>query len=247
MPSRNLRKAAFLIIRRKAAASRILPALFAGFGAFLGFLWIKDSFSLAFRAFIIFFPYLFLFLSQDMFRDEIDSGALENGIFVNGGFRDYLLSKILILALLGLAVSLAVFAVFAACGFGFGAARITPGHLAQFLTGALAGLYYLAVGGYLSFFFKAGSNVLIVVIGQVFLAIGFFLSMAARQGWVEALLSEDFSGLGQKLRFLGLALLFPNSVIIRRHPFFIGGLALAGLGLFYLAWRRIRKLELFRT
>ena len=95
MPSRNHLQAAFLIVRRKAAASRTLPALFAGFGLLLGFLWAKDSFSLALRAFLFLFPYLFLFLSQDMFRDEIDSGALENVIFVNGGFREYLFSKLL--------------------------------------------------------------------------------------------------------------------------------------------------------
>jgi hypothetical protein len=246
MPSRDLREAAFLIVRRKAAASLILPALFAGFGALLGYLWIKDSFALALKAFMLLFPYLFLFLSQDMFRDEIDSGALENVIFVNGGFRDYLLSKILILALVGLAASLAVFAGFAACGLGSGFERITSGQLAQLLAGALAGLYYLAVGGYLSFFFKAGSNVLVVIIGQVFLAIAFFLSMTARHGWVEAILSNTFPDFVSRLRFLGLALVFPNAVIVRRHPIFIGGLAVAALVVFYLEWGKIRKLELYR-
>ncbi len=143
MPSRNHRQAAFLIVRRKAAASRTLPALFAGFGALLGFLWAKDSFSLALRAFLFLFPYLFLFLSQDMFRDEIDSGALENVIFVNGGFREYLFSKLLILSVVGLAASAAVFSVLAACGVASGPARIVPGHLVQLLAGASAGLYYL--------------------------------------------------------------------------------------------------------
>ena len=246
MPSRNLREAVFLIVRRKAAASRTLPMLLAGFGALLGYLWIKDSFSLSLKAFMLLFPYLFLFLSQDMFRDEIDSGALENVLFVNGGFRRYLVSKIMILALVGLSAGLMALAVFVACGLGPGPARIAPGHAAQFLAGALAGLYYLAVGGYLSFFFKAGSNVLVVIIGQVVLAVGFFLSMTARHGWVEAVLSDNLTGLLGKLRFLGIALLFPNSVVIKRQPLFIGGLALAGLGAFYLEWRKIKKLELIR-
>ncbi len=126
-----------------------------------------------------------------MFRDEIDSGALENAAFVNGGFRDYLLSKMLIMALIGLAAGAALFGVLAACGLALGQARITSAHLAQFLAGSLAGLYYSAIGGYLSFFFRAGSNVLIVIIGQVFLAIVFFLSMTSRQSWVEAVFSGD--------------------------------------------------------
>ena len=247
MPARNHLQAAFLIVRRKVAASRTLPALFAGFGLFLGFLWAKDSFSLALRAYLFLFPYLFLFLSQDIFRDEIDSGALESVIFVNGGFREYLFSKLMILPVFGLVASAAMFSVFAACGVASGSARIVPGHLVQLLAGVSAGLYYLAVGGCLSFFFKAGSNVLIVIIGQVFMGIGFFLSMTSRRGWVEAVLSNDLSGPVRKLRFLGLTLLFPNAAIARPRPFLIAGLALAALGAICLARRRIRKLEIFQT
>lgn len=246
MSSRNLRRAAFLIVRRKAAASRVLPALGAAFAALLGYLWIRDSYALALRTFIFLFPYFFLFLSQDMFREEIDSGALENVIFVNGGFRDYLLAKTLILALIGLTASSAVFGMIAACGLALSPGRLAAGHIAQFLVGALAGLYYLFVGGYLGFFLKAGSNVLVVIIGQVFLAIGFFLSLTARRGWAEVFLTDTFPGLSRKLRFIGLTLLFPNAVIIRKHPVFIAGLALATLAVAGLGWRRVRRLELFR-
>ncbi len=246
MPARNLRQAAFLIIRRKAAASRTQPALFAGFGALIGYLWIKDSFPLALKAFMFLFPYLFLFLSQDVFRDEIDSGALENAVFVNGGFREYLITKMLILAVAGVTAGSALFGVFAACGLMIDRTQITIGHLGQFFAGVLAGLYYLVVGGYLSFFFKAGSNVLVVILGQLSLATALFLSMTARRGWVEAILSGAFPGFFAKLRFLGLALLFPNAVIVRRHAFFVCGLALAGLGLFLLVRKRIKRLELSR-
>jgi hypothetical protein len=246
MPSRNLLRAAFLIIRRKAAGSRALPAFLAGFGTLLGFLWLKDSFAIALRAYLFFFPYLFLFLAQDLFREEIDSGALENVVFVNGGFREYLLAKLLILAASGLAVNLALLAVLAACGLGEAPEGLTAGCLAQFAVGCLAGLYYLAAGGYLSFFFRAGSNVLVVIIGQVFLGIGFFLSMTARRGWVEEMVSGRFPGLARKLRFLGLALVFPNAVSVRRDPVFIAGLTLAGLGLFGLVRRRLARLELDR-
>ena len=50
------------------------------------------------------------------------------------------------------------------------------------------------------------ANVLIVIIGQVFLAIVFFLAITSRQGWVEAVFSGVFPDLGSRLRFLGLAL-----------------------------------------
>jgi hypothetical protein len=244
MPSRNRCQAALLITWKKVAAARVFVILFFGFGALLGCLWIEDSFSLSFRTFLFFFPYLFLFLSQDMFRDEIDSGALENVVFIQGWFREYLLSKNLILAAFGLAASLSVFLVFGACGLAL--RQIAPVHLVQFLIGVLAGLYYLMVGGHLSFFFKSGSNVLIVIIGQVFLGIGFFLSMTERRAWVEALVSGSCHDLVSRLRLLGLAVLFPNVIIVRRLPLLTLGLVLAGLGAFCLEWRRIKKLELFR-
>ena len=71
--------------------------------------------------------------------------------------------------------------------------------------------------------------------------------MTSRRGWVEAVLSNGLSGPVSKLRFLGLALLFQNAVIARPRPFLIVGLTLAGLGVFYLVRRRIRKLEIYQT
>ena len=247
MSARDLGRAAFLIVRRKAAATRSLPALFAGFCALLGLLWGKDSFGLALRAFLLLFPYFFLFLSQDLFHDEIASGALENVIFVNGRFREYLQAKLGITAAIGLGAGLAAFAVLTSLGFLSGAARVDLGMAAaQFLVGLLAGLYYLLAGGCLSFFFRAGANVVVVVFAQIALAAGFFLSMTSRQGWVEEVLSDGPGGLVAKLRFLGLSLVFPNAAVVRRQPLCVSGLALAAVILYFFAKRRIRRLELYR-
>jgi hypothetical protein len=244
MSSRDRRQAACLITWRKVTAARIFVVLFGGFVALLGWLWLSDSFSLALRTFLFFFPYLFLFLSQDMYRDEIDSGALENVIFLQDGFRDYLRAKCLILAAIGLAASLSVFLVLGACGLSLG--RFSTGHVLRFAVGLIAGLYYLLVGGCLSFFLKGGSNVLVIIIGQVFLGIGLFLSMTARRGWVESLLAGSLPDLISRLRLLAVALVFPNFAVVKPLPYVVPGIILAGLGVFWFGRRRISRLELFR-
>ena len=244
MPSRNQLEAALLILRRKAAASRALPLLGAGFGALLGFFWIRDSYDLAFRVFLFLYPYFFLFLSQDMFRDEIDSGSLENVLFVGGGFRDYLTWKLLLTAAAGLAAGLGAFAILSACGLVTGPDAVTLSHLIRWLAGTAAGFYYLAVGGGLSFVFRAGSNVLVVILGQVALGTAFFISMTSRRAWVESLLSNDPRGTWGRLRFLGLTLLFPNAAVARPRIDLVAGLLLAGFAILYLIRRKIRTLEL---
>jgi hypothetical protein len=244
MPSRNRLQAAFLITWKKVLAARSCVILFFGFAAFLAMLWMEDSFRLSFGAFLFFFPYLFLFLSQDMFRDEIEAGALESVMFIRGGFRNYLLSKNLVLGAIGMAAGLGVFMLYFACGLSL--RQVACADLFRFLAGLEVGVYYLMVGGCLSFFFKSGSNVLFVIIGQVFLAVGLFLGMTARHGWIEALLAGSFPDAASRLRFLALSIFVPNVVISRRLPLFILGIAAAGLGLFAVERRRICRLELFR-
>jgi hypothetical protein len=244
MPSRNRLQAVFLITWKKLEAARSCFILFFGFAALLAILWMKDSFRLSFGAFLFFFPYLFLFLSQDMFRDEIDAGALESVMFIRGGFRNYLLSKNLVLGALGMAAGLGVFMVYIACGLSL--RQVAFSDLFRFLAGLEVGAYYIMLGGCLSFFFKSGANVLIVIIGQICLAIGLFLGMTERHGWVEALLAGSFPDTASHLRFLALSIFVPNVIISRRLPLFILGVAAAGLGLFAVERRRICRLELFR-
>jgi hypothetical protein len=242
MPSRDRLQALFLITWKKVLAARSCLVLYVGFAALLAILWIKDSFRLSLGAFLFFFPYLFLFLSQDMFRDEIDAGSLESVIFIRGAYRKYLLSKNLVLGAVGMAASLGVFLVYIACGLSLG--QFAPADLLRFLAGLEVGMYYLIAGGWLSFFLKSGSNVLMVIIGQVFLAIGLFLGMTGRHGWVEALLAGSLSDAASRLRFLALSLFFPNAVISRRLPLFVLGIAAGGLVLFALVKRRLTGLEL---
>ncbi len=244
MSSRDRLKIAFFITWKKVLAAKINAFLFLGFMILLGYIWQKDSFSLSLKAFLYFFPYLFLFLSQDMVKDEVDSGSLENVLFLYGNFRGYLLAKSLFLALLALSCSSVIFIAFAV--FGFITKQFLAIYFLQFLAGIVAGIYYLSLGGLLSFSFRGGSNVLIVILGQVFLFIGLLLSARQKSGFMDALDGASFPDLSSRLKFLVLAAIFPQVVVAKR--FIVYGLGIALLGLFFLILERarIRNLELDR-
>ncbi len=244
MSSRDRLKIAFFITGKKVLAAKINLSLLLGFVILLGYIWQRDSFPLSLKAFLYFFPYLFLFLSQDMLKDEVDSGSLENVLFLDGNFRGYLLAKSLFLALAALSCSSVIFMVFAV--FGLITKQFLAVYLLQFLAGIVAGIYYLSLGGLLSFSLRGGSNVLIVILGQVFLFIGLLLSARQKSGFLDALDGASFPDLASRLKFLVLAVVYPQVVVAKR--FIIYGLGIALLGLFFLILERARiyKLELER-
>jgi hypothetical protein len=242
MPYRDSLTVTFSITRKKVLAARIHYFLLPGFIVLLGYIWLKDSFSLSLRAFLYLFPYIFLFASQDMIKDEVDSGALENVLFLNGNFRGYLLEKSIFLAAAAFSCSLAMFLVLA--GYALITGQFSAVYLLQFLAGSVAGIYYLSLGGFLSFSFKGGSNVLIVILGQVFLFIGLLLSAAKRGGFIDSLEKASFPDLISRLKFFVLAAVFPNAVVAKKFIIYALGIAAFSLLFLFLQRMRIRSLEL---
>jgi hypothetical protein len=242
MPSRDSLEVTFSITRKKVLAARIHYFLLSGFIVLLGYIWLKDSFSLSLKAFLYLFPYIFLFASQDMVRDEVDSGALENVLFLNGNFRGYLLGKSIFLAAAAFSCSLAIFLIFA--GYALITGQFLAVYLLQFLAGFAAGIYYLSLGGLLGFSFKGGSNVLIVILGQVFLFIGLLLSATKRGGFIDSLEKASFPDLISRPKFFVLAAVLPNSVVSKKFIIYALGMAAMSLVFFFLQRMKIRSLEL---
>ena len=242
MPSRDSLKVTFSITGKKVLAARIHYFLLSGFIVLLGYVWLKDSFSLSFRAFLYLFPYFFLFASQDMVKDEVDSGALENVLFLSGNFRGYLLGKSFFLAAAAFSCSLAIFLILAV--YALVTRQFFAVYLLQFLAGVAAGIYYLSLGGLLSFSFKGGSNVLIVILGQVFLFIGLLLRAAKRGGFIDSLEKASFPDLSSRLKFFVLAAVFPNAVVAKKFIIYALGIAAFSLLFFFLQRMKIRNLEL---
>jgi hypothetical protein len=242
MSARDGFPVALLVTRRKLLSARGSLFVFAGFLVLLAFIWIKGAFVFSFRLFLFLFPHLFLFLAQDMIKDEVDSGVLENILFLEGGFRGYLRLKNAVIAAAAVGVGLIIFAGFSV--YGLATHQFAAQSFLQLGTGILAGLYYLAIAGFLSFFLRAGTNVLIVILGQAVVLFGLLLSAAQKPEWIERLTSSSLSGFAAKLEFLALAVVIPNVITASRSWLSILGLgALAGL-FFGLQLLKVRVLEL---
>jgi ABC-type transport system involved in multi-copper enzyme maturation permease subunit len=233
-----------LITWKKLISARVNFFVLSGFILLLTYLCVEDSYSLSFRAFLYLCPFLFLFFSQDMVNDEIRSGYLENVLFAGGRFRSYLLSKNVLISAGVLGLALVGFSGFALYGL---TTRQWEAHfLGQFASSLLAGVYYVALAGFLSFFFRAGSNVLVILLGQGALFVGLLFTATQRMGLLERLTESSFPGAGAKLEFLAVSFVVPNIVIARRSWLNLLGLGMMTALFFSLQIWQIKSLEFQR-
>lgn len=229
---------------KKAAGAKVNFLFFSGFLILLGYLWHVDSLLLSFKFFTFLFPYFFLLLSQDMVKDELESGCLENVLFLRGKFRRYLLHKNLYLfAVASLCVAPVFFAFFIT---GLFTKESSALHVYPFLVGLLVGFFYISLGGLLSYYFKGGANVLIVILGQASVFMGLLFSARFSAGFIDCLDKGVFPDSFSKLKFLAVVLVFPNIVISKK--FLAYSILVAGLSALALTLQAIKagKTELSR-
>jgi hypothetical protein len=213
MSQKHIYSATIFLTWKKLRASRLSTAVFAGFPAALIALWIRDSYEISFKLFLLLFPRLFLCVSQNPARDEIDSGVLENGIFTGDRFRSYLGAKSAAAASIASIYALTLFSGFALFGFFTGAFEVHRFH--QFLRGLAAGWYYSVLGGVLGFFLRGGFNLLIILGGQA--GLFFSLIILGPGGWriLDCLETGSFPDWISLMSFGFAAGVVPNLVISR--------------------------------
>jgi hypothetical protein len=244
VPPRTRLPLACYIAWKKLISVRVNFFVLLGFILLLAYLWVEDSYSLSFRAFLYLCPFLFLFFSQDMMGDEIKSGFLENVLFAGGRFRSYLLIKNVLIGACAIALMLFLFSGFAFYGL---ATRQWEAHFfGQFATGLLVGAYYVALAGFLSFFFRAGSNVLAVLLGQAALFAGLLFAASQKLGLLERLTASSYPTIGSRLEFLAVSFVLPNIVIARRSWLNLLGLGVMAALCFGLQALKVKLLELQR-
>jgi hypothetical protein len=230
------------VTRRRLIASPLTLASCLAFPAVIVWIGLGDSYETAAKFFFFLFPHVFLIAAQDMVRSDIDGGALENVLFLGGKFRRFLWAKNFVLAGAGGAYVLLLFALFSAWGLALGEFR--PIHAAQFGMGLLAGFYYIGLAGTLSYFLRAGSNTLVLLLAQSAALVGLLFSATSRTGFLDYAASGRFPGIGSKLLFGGLVAVLPNLVVSGRLAAF-GAEILAGLALLlFVQHRLVRALEL---
>ena len=230
------------VVRQRLFASPLAIAAAVAFPALVVFIGVRDSYGAALRFFLFFFPHGFLIASQDMVRTDIESGALENALFLGGRFRGFLWAKNFVLAAAVGAYACGLFALLSVWGAATGA--FEPIHLAQFSLGLLAGFYYIGLAGTLSYFLKAGSNAVALFLGQAAVVVALLFSVTSRTGLLDHAASGRFPGPGPALLFGGLVAVLPN-VVVSPSLFVFGAEVLAGLVLSFLVQSRLaRRLEL---
>lgn len=185
--------------------------LFAGFLAWLG---LTNGAGTAMSAFLIIFPHTFLILAQDMVKADVDGGALDNVLFIQGHFREYLWQKNFFLMAVGTAYSALLFIVLAVFGSSSGGVGWTT--LTGYAIGLLAGYYYVAMAGLLSYFVKSGSNTVLFIILQVAAFFVLMFSAASRSGLLEQIGAGRFHDLRSRLIVRGMAAVFPNLAVLGR-------------------------------
>lgn len=232
------------VMRKRLMSSPLAIVAALAFPAFVAWIGCNDSYDTAAKFFFFLLPHVFLVAAQDTVRTDIESGALENVLFIGGKFRAFLEAKSMVLAAAVGAYACALFALFSAWGLAVGAFEAV--FVVRFGLALLSGLYYIALAGTLSYFLRAGSNVLVILLAQSAAVIGLLVSAASRTGFIDHLASGRFPGLGPKLLFGGLVAILPNVVVAGRLAVFAAEV-LAGLCLAHVVRRRLaRAVELER-
>jgi hypothetical protein len=232
------------VIRRRLFASLLAPASAVAFPAFVVWIGVTDSYGTAARFFFFLLPHVFLIASQDVVRTDLDSGVLENVLFIGGRFRGFLAAKTVVLSTACAVYAAVLFGLFAA--WGVAAGGFEPVFAVRFGLALLAGVYYIALAGALSHWLKSGSNVVALLLAQA-AALGLLIASAsARTGLLDYAAGNQFPGLGPKLKFGALVAVLPNLVVSGRLPAFAAEV-LAGLALAVIVQGRlIRRFEIGR-
>ncbi len=204
------------VLKLRRSPATLVSAL--SLPALVAFVWARESRGTALKIFLYLLPHVFLVMTQNMFKGEAAGGALENVLFVRGGFRRHILWKNAALVLAGVAYALVVFAAIQAGSLG--AQRAGPADVRGFAASLCVGVYYIGLGGLLGHFLEGGSNVLVLIVAQAAAFVGLIVDASGGHRFVEALATGTFSGTGEQLRFVALAGILPNILVavpLRRH------------------------------
>lgn len=242
MPDPALLPLTWRVTRQRLVSSPLAVVAGLAFPAFVVWIGFTDSYATAAKFFFFLLPHVFLIAAQDTVRSDVESGALENVLFLGGRFRSFLGAKGLVVAGAAAGYATVLYILFAAWGLASGA--FGADSVLRFGLTLLAGLYYVALASLLSHVLKAGSNVLALLLAQSASIIALVFTTTARTGLLDYAATGRFPGPGPALVFGGWVAILPNVIVSGRLPGFAAEvLALLGLAVFAQA-RLLRRLEI---
>lgn len=187
-------------------------------------------------------PYLFLFFTSDMVKDEIERGYLDNRFLLLVSKSNLLKSKIIAIFLTGLLcfTLMYLFIIFVSFLRGSGININWRG------TGIslLIAFYYTLTGLLLGFFLKGASNVLFYIIIQI-LTIGIWAKYYPE--FFYLLEKGIFPALSEKLKFIAFLSIFPNFLLKKSLSNYIYILPVNMVVLFSLIEYLLMKKEIKRS
>lgn len=214
MPENHRFALGAVLAAKTVFSSRTNGVVFAFPPLLFGVLWHFDSFETASGFLILLFPYVFLFLSRDMMKSDIESGALENTLFIGGVFRNVLWVRFLSVFGIGLAYVFLLLVFCAAAGMISG--HPFPWSPLQVAGGLAAGAYFAGWGGFLGFFLKSGSNVLSVLLLQAATGVVLLMTLGRHLTFFSMFHDGVFPDAGSLLKFLAFLAVFPN-LLVRKN------------------------------
>lgn len=244
MVKKSVFKIAFLLSQKRMLSG--LNAIFIVVFLFLlVFVYLMDSFSSSLQIFLNLFPYLFLIMSRDLLHDDIQSGVLENILFIDRKYKPFLIWKVgsTIFLVFILVTSIFILYILQSCLN----ATFSVDLLYTYCSGLIVGLYLALWGSFLSFYIKGSANVLLVLFVQlscVFLPI---ILGADKFQWIFEMIEKGVPAVFSKqMMFSAILILMPNLIMKSRFGGFIPIVLLLIIVLSVFHFLKIRRLEIIK-
>lgn len=200
---------------KKIYSSNLNKFVFLSILALSVFFSIYEDSSASLSLFYSLSPYLFLFFTSDMIKEEIERGYLENMIFLLVPKEKIFYAKIIAIILSGFFCFLFGNLIVVLIGLIKGE-QIS--FRETFFLSLLVGTYYVLLGLHLGFFLKGASNALFFIILQI---LSLILLMKFYPEFMQVFLEKGiFLGHFERVLSLVVLILIPNLLLIHKKFFY---------------------------
>lgn len=244
MVNKSFFKIAFLL-SQKRLLSGLNAIIVVVYIFLLVFVYLKDSFLSSLQIFLNLFPYLFLIMSRDLLHDDIQSGALENILFIDRKYKPFIIWKVgsTMFLVFILATSIFILYIFQSCLN----ATFSVDLLYAYCSGLIVGIYLALWGSFLSFYIKGSANVLLILFVQMSCAfLPIIFGADTFRGIFEMIENGVPAVFAKQVMFSAILILLPNLITKSRFVGFIPVVLLLIIVLWVFHLLKLKGLEIIK-
>ncbi len=190
---------------KKILSFLIIKILLLSFLVIILYIALYEDFPFPLSFFLALFPYMFLFSTADMIKDEIERGYLDNRILIVSSKIKILMSKIIGIFFINTFFFFIIYSCVSFIGL-FKHCKLFIDE--KIVISLLVGIYYIFVGLLLGFIFKGASNAIFWIFLQIFM-----LFLSTRVNYLISLEKGEFLTLSEKIKGIAFLILFPNFLL----------------------------------